>query len=378
MAARIPIRRKLAAALAIPIAALLVVAGLEVLQSTREANEVKEQTDLATASVGPSGLITSLQNERNFASLWLLGFEGTVELPVENFDEAKQATDDAIAGFRADIESKGSEVEETYASALDTLDGLTELRQQVDTYEGKRDTSNTGTSDPNFVGYTEMVAGLFDANTQVALAIDDPVLRRGVELTDLASRQTDVIARTIRSLLLPGVTGNTLLDTPPELAEASGLFSQVVENESQVHSLGAGVYGPPARRLKEDNDTAGFIPLVQKTIDDAGPVPLGEILDTVSVDQDTAWYGFRHRVEDILLDRADDLNAAAERTRMWFIVLAAVAVGVAVGVTWLVSRSITRPLRSLTGQATAMADHRLPEAVLDILDTPLGEDVEVP
>jgi signal transduction histidine kinase len=378
VAARIPIRRKLAAALAIPIAALLVVAGLEVLQSTREANEVKEQTDLATASVGPSGLITSLQNERNFASLWLLGFEGTVELPVENFDEAKQATDDAIAGFRADIESKGSEVEETYASALDTLDGLTELRQQVDTYEGKRDTSNTGTSDPNFVGYTEMVAGLFDANTQVALAIDDPVLRRGVELTDLASRQTDVIARTIRSLLLPGVTGNTLLDTPPELAEASGLFSQVVENESQVHSLGAGVYGPPARRLKEDNDTAGFIPLVQKTIDDAGPVPLGEILDTVSVDQDTAWYGFRHRVEDILLDRADDLNAAAERTRMWFIVLAAVAVGVAVGVTWLVSRSITRPLRSLTGQATAMADHRLPEAVLDILDTPLGEDVEVP
>jgi hypothetical protein len=249
VAARIPIRRKLAAALAIPIAALLVVAGLEVLQSTREANEVKEQTDLATASVGPSGLITSLQNERNYASLWLLGFEGAVELPVENFDEAKQATDDAIAGFRADIESKGSEVEETYASALDTLDGLTELRQQVDTYEGKRDTSNTGTSDPNFVGYTEMVAGLFDANTQVALAIDDPVLRRGVELTDLASRQTDVIARTIRSLLLPGVTGNTLLDTPPELAEASGLFSQVVENESQVHSLVAGVDGPPALRL---------------------------------------------------------------------------------------------------------------------------------
>ena len=58
--------------------------------------------------------------------------------------------------------------------------------------------------------------------------------------------------------------------------------------------------------------------------------------------------------------------------------LAALALGVAILVTWLVSRSITRPLRSLTRQATAMADHRLPEAVLDILDTPLGEDVEVP
>ncbi|MGH9217340.1 MAG: nitrate- and nitrite sensing domain-containing protein, partial [Acidimicrobiales bacterium] len=378
MVGRIPIRRKLAAALAIPIAALLVVAGLEVLQSTREANDVKEQTDLATASIGPSGIINSLQNERNYASLWLLGFEDTVQVPVESFDEAKQATDAAIAGFRADIESKGGEVAETYGPALEALDGLTELRQQVDTYEGDRNTLNTDTSDPNFMGYTEIVAGLFDANTQVALAIDDPVLRRGVELSDFASRQTDVIARTIRSLLLPGVTGNGLLDTPAEIAEASELFSQVLDNESQVQSLGAGVYGPPARRLKHENDVTGFIPLVQKTIDEAGAVPIVPILDTVDIDQDTAWYGFRHRVEDILVDRADDLNAAADRTRMWFIVLAAVAVAVAVAVTWLVSRSITRPLRSLTGQATAMADHRLPEAVLDILETPLGEDVEVP
>ncbi|HET6665442.1 MAG TPA: nitrate- and nitrite sensing domain-containing protein, partial [Acidimicrobiales bacterium] len=334
MARRIPIRRKLAAALAIPIAALLVVAGLEVLQSTREADQVKEQTDLATASIGPSGLINSLQNERNYASLWLLGFEGTVQLPVESFDEAKQATDAAIASFRADVERKGGEVAETYGPALETLDGLAELRQQVDTYKGERNTFNTDASDPNFVGYTEIVAGLFDANTQVALAIDDPVLRRGVELSDLASRQTDVIARTIRSLLLPGVTGNNRLDMPAEIAGASELFSQVLDNEAQVQSLGAGVYEPAAQRLKHENEVTGFIPLAQKTIDEAGAVPIVPILDTVDVDQDTAWYGFRHRVEDILLDRADDLNAAAERTRMWFIVLAAVAVAVAVIVTW--------------------------------------------
>ena len=379
MARRIPIRRKLAAALAIPIAALLVVAGLEVLQSTRDGDEVKEQTDLATASVGPSGVISSLQDERNFASLWLLNQERNVEVPVETFDEAKQATDAAIESFRADVEGKGGEVIETYGPALEALDGLTELRQQVDTYEGERGLFNTDVSDPNFVAYTEIVAGLFDANTQVALAIDDPVLRRGVELTDLASRQADVIARTIRSLLLAGVTGNGQLDDSPEIAEASGLFSQVLDNDAQAQSLSAGVYEPAARRLKEENDAMGFIPLAQTTIDDApGTVPVVEILNTVDVDQTTGWYGFRHRVEDILVDRADDLNAAAERTRLWFIVLAAVAVAVAVGVTWLVSRSITRPLRSLTRQATVMADHRLPEAVLDILDTPLGEDVEVP
>jgi signal transduction histidine kinase len=379
VARRIPIRRKLAAALAIPIAALLVVAGLEVLQSTRDAAEVKDQTDLATASVGPSGVISSLQDERNYASLWLLNQEKVVEVPVKSFDEAKQRTDAAIADFRSDVESKGGEVVETYGPAFEALDGLTELRQQVDTFQGERSLDNTPVSDPNFVGYTEIITGLFEANTQVALAIDDPVLRRGVELSDLASRQTDVIARTIRSLLLPGVTGNSQLDSSPEIADASGTFSQVLDYEAQVQALGAGVYEPATRRLLEENEAQGFIPLVQKTLDEApGPVPVGDILATVNVDQDTAWYGFRHRVEDILVDRADDLNAAAERMRLWFMVLAVVAVGVAVGVTWVVSRSITRPLRSLTGQATAMADHRLPEAVLDILDTPLGEDVDVP
>ncbi|MGH9191879.1 MAG: nitrate- and nitrite sensing domain-containing protein, partial [Acidimicrobiales bacterium] len=375
MALRIPIRRKLAAALAIPIAALLVVAGLEVLQSTREADEVKDQTDLATASIGPSGVINSLQNERNYASLWLLGQEANVEVPVESFDEAKQATDAAATSFRADVERKGGEVRETYGPALEALDGLPELRRQVDTFEGERGLFNTDASDPNFQGYTEIVGPLFEANTQVALAIDDPILRRGVELTDISSRQTDMIARTIRSLLLPAVTPNNVFDTPAEIAETSELFGQVIDNRAQILSLGTGVYQGATDRLIEESDATGFIPIVQETLDQApGPVPIVEILDTVDIDQNTSYYGFRNRVEDVLLDRGGDLNAAADRTRMWFIVLAGVAVAVAVGVTWLVSRSITRPLRSLTGQATKMADHRLPEAVLDILETPLGED----
>src|SRR5919198_2020161 len=50
----------------------------------------------------------------------------------------------------------------------------------------------------------------------------------------------------------------------------------------------------------------------------------------------------------------------------------------ATALVWLVSRSITRPLRSLTKQAKEMAEHRLPDAVLDILETPLGDDVDVP
>ena len=58
-----------------------------------------------------------------------------------------------------------------------------------------------------------------------------------------------------------------------------------------------------------------------------------------------------------------------------------IAVGgllVALLVTWIASRSITRPLRSLKRQAEEMADTRLPAAVRQILDTPAGEDVVIP
>ncbi|HKX70509.1 MAG TPA: nitrate- and nitrite sensing domain-containing protein, partial [Acidimicrobiales bacterium] len=379
MARRIPIRRKLAAALAIPITALLVVAGLEVAQSLRERDEIAEQTKLATASIGPSGLITAIQNERNYASVWLLGFEDTVQLPVTSFDEAKSATNAAAAAFRADIERKGGEAEETYAPALEALDGLAEVRATVDNFEGELGLVNIDISDPLFQGYTDIVTGLFDANSQVALAVDDPVLRRGLELTDIASRQTDIIARTLRSMVFSGLSPGGL-DQPEEIAEASGLFGQVLTNQSQAQSLGTGIYEPLARELKRESDATGFVDLAQQTLDEAGtePVPITPLLETVSIDQDTSWYGFRHSVEDAVLDRADELNDAATRTMIWFLVLAGVAAAVALGVTWLVSRSITRPLRSLTGQAKVMADHRLPEAVIDILDTPLGDDVEIP
>ncbi|HYZ98864.1 MAG TPA: nitrate- and nitrite sensing domain-containing protein, partial [Acidimicrobiales bacterium] len=339
MARRIPIRRKLALALVLPITGLLVVAAIEVVQSARQRDEVREQTDLATASVGPAGLITSLQNERNFAALRMLGFEGAVELPVDSWEEAKQATDDALARFRDDVEDKGGDVVETYGPALATLDdGLADLRETVDTFDREPGVGNTDITDPNFLGYTGIITGLFDANTQVASSIEDPVLRRGVELIDISTRQTDAIALTIRSLLLAGVgateDGNAVLDKPAEIAEGAEMFGLVQEFREQARLLGTGVYEPLAERLREESDATGFMEIARQTLDEGGEVPLTDILDTVSVDDDTSWYGFRNRVADVVVDRADELDAAAFRTLLWFAVLAGAALAVAAGVTW--------------------------------------------
>jgi signal transduction histidine kinase len=376
---RIPIRTKLAAALAIPIAALLSVSVLEVAQSSREADKVRDQTELATSSIGPSGLITGLQNERNYGSVWLLGFEGALELPVKSFEEATANTDAAIANFKDEIEAKGGDVAETFGPVIEEIDReIQGYRQIVTGFSGERGLNNTPTSEPFFNGYTALIDRTFQASGRVALAIDDATLRRGVELTDLASHQIEVTARLIRAFLLAGVTG--MLDTPEEIGEASGLLGQLENNMATIHQLAIGRYEAPAAKAEGEVLAAGVIDLSHQAIDTAGtePVPVSKFTASVSRKDDEGWNGFRTAVNEEIERRAGELNDDAARSRQLYMALALLAVAVAVLVTWLVSRSITRPLRSLTRQAKEMAERRLPEAVVDILETPLGDDVTVP
>ncbi|HEX6421465.1 MAG TPA: nitrate- and nitrite sensing domain-containing protein [Acidimicrobiales bacterium] len=376
MPRRIPIRLKLAAALAVPICALLVVSVIEVTQSSRHVGDTREQTELATAAIGPGGLITALQNERNFGSVYLLGFEGNIQLPVASFDEAVAETDAAIDEFQAEIESKGGAVSRTYAPALrEVRDRIGELRAIVTGYDGPRTEDATGVSEPFFTGVTELIDRVFQANAQVPLSIDDPTLRRGVELTDLATRQIENLARLTRVVLLAGVGGG--LDEPTEIAEAAGLVGQVEANIDQTRDLGVGRYRDATEAVIEEFTASGYLGIVQQAIDTT-EVDIAGMMNALSREEDRGYNGFRTRINDQLVARAGELNDGADATQNRYIGLALAAVVVAALVTWLVSRSITRPLRSLTHQAKEMAEHRLPEAVTEILETPLGDDVTVP
>ncbi len=377
MPRRIPIRTKLAAALAVPICALLLVSVLEVRQSAASARETKSQTELATASIGPGGIITTLQNERNYGSVWLLGFEATLQLPVTSFEEAAAATDEAIETFRADLEDKPQSVEDTYAPALDHITTqLEELRPMVETYTGERNPEAAQpVSDPFFRGYTALIDELFRANGQAALAIDDPTLRRGVELTDLASHQIENVARLTRVLLLAGVSGG--LTEPPDVAEAAGLLGQVETGVEQVRQLGTGRYQPAAAKVDEEFATSGFTELARSAIE-TGTVQVADTMASLSREDDEGYNGFRNTVNGEIEDRADELLDESAATQRRYLALGVLALVVAGIVTWLVSRSITKPLRSLTEQAKSMAEERLPAAVTDILETPLGDDVTVP
>src|SRR5262245_22572467 len=147
----------------------------EVVSLAREARQVRDQTDLAAAMIGPNGLITALQDERTYASAYPVGVEQQVKLDVVGFAETRSATDNAKARFEEELDRRGPTARSAYTAALARLADLPGLRQQVDAGADApvRNMSRIDVSTQFFDAYTEMVEPFFGGMTQLSIAMDD-------------------------------------------------------------------------------------------------------------------------------------------------------------------------------------------------------------
>jgi len=376
---RIPIRLKLASALALPLAALAAVSVVEVSQTAGEVREVRRQTDLARSTIGPSGLISSLQNERTWPAVELIGSEDQIGAMVTGYDETRRRTDEAIEAFRDELGSADDLVAGAFEPALGGLDALEDLRADIDAFAGPRrpEAASVAFAGEIFDGYTELINPFFDATTRVTLEVDaDTDLRQGTELADASARALELLALMLRQTITLGLLTEGGLDQPAEIAEVSTLQ---VEYEDHVETLlsASGRWAAIAdeafpRELHDAVTTEVDRALASSHVD------LPTMLGAVNAPRDEGYLPYQEAIHAEINSRADALNDAAEARRIWYAVLALGVVLTAATLTWLVSRSITRPLRSLTRQARDMAEEGLPGAVLEILDTPLGDDVTVP
>ena len=370
---RISIGFKLVAALAAPMLGLLAVIAVKVFDTSHEMGEVRDETAMATAAIGPSGLMTGLQAERNWAVIELIGQDAIVGLPVTGYEETRQATDMAIAAFEQEVAEKGGAVTEAYGPALEGLDDLQTLRADIDAFTAPRSLANNNYADGVFNRYAELIDPFHDGNTRLALTIDDHTLRAGVELVDVTSRQIEAVAGLLRDILQGELNGGIDRADLVTIAAGSGRFRRQAR-------LVADALPPYAADDTERRTIAAFDQEVLASADEAiaGRVDVGQVLQVADVPVEESYMGWRDEVSRQLVLEADAVRDAADRRMAVLRVLAIVAVAVATVATWLVSRSITGPLRMVTRQATDMADRRLPEAVGGILDTPLGDDVHYP
>ena len=377
MLRRIPIRVKVAGALALPLVGLVAAVVIGVSATTSVSDSVSRQTGLANASVGHAGLIGALQDERNLALLAMLGIGDALTLEVTDTGSARQSTDAAATALHHSISGQRDRLRDDYAAALESLVDLPGLREQADAASATPGPWNREAAHTVFAGYTSMIATLFASHDRFSLEVVDPEIRQGDDLVHYGSHATDAVAQLAERLIYVG-TGPGGVDEPVEAAEIASLRRDVERNNSAVQVRGTGPYTAAAADLAANPRVTALPDLADQVISDAGVVDPRALLAVTPLGPEGGYPAFRDDVVAVLDQRAAELRADADdRRRLYLGGLLALVVA-AVLVAWLVSRSITRPLRDLSVKARAMATYRLPVAVQDILDAPSGEDLVVP
>jgi signal transduction histidine kinase len=374
---RVPIRTKLAAALAVPLLGLCAITAIEVVDTSRDVQRVHDQTELARASIGPAGVLTEIQDERTWTVTELIGADALIGVPVTDYEEAWNATDQAIAAFRDTVAGSSATVQDAYRPALENLSKLQEIRTSVQNNTEARGLAPTMVqfADEIFTSYAELIEPFFDATQRVAIAVDDGELRQWTTLVGRASQQVEGLGNLSRRLALDSSLGDGI-NAAAEIAAASRLrdeFESVNQELLQAPEPFASVVD-----ASFDHDLVDNFSVTLESALAGQQVTFDALMESLNVPPTHGYMGLRDQLAGGLNTRADELNADAASRERLYIGLAILTVGAALVLTWLVSRSITRPLRSLTRQATEMAERRLPDAVNQILDTPPGEDVAVP
>jgi signal transduction histidine kinase len=370
---RIPIRVKLAGALAVPLIALIAMATIEVLRADARAADVRAETELATAAVGPGSLISTLQDERNFSGVNLLGLNDALTLNVTSFEEARENTDAARSQMDEFLAAQTDEVAAYFAAGIEAIDAsLADLRADVDGFSGARDTNNAPFANEIFDRYTEVISILVDDTSGIALDIDDASLRTGVELVNLATLNYETNAGIVRSILLPFLTGDTSIEARLQVASEVAR-SRTEQREVMERSVGQ-YAGIPEQDVESAANVAQFAAFEDFIA--TGNTDVDTLASAVSGDAEGG-VNLRQLTADALAADADRLVSDAEASQRNVLIVAVALTALALGATILATRSITRPLRSLTKQARDMAGERLPNAVQEVLETPLGEDVSL-
>jgi signal transduction histidine kinase len=369
------IRTKLAVALAVPLAALVAVAGIELLDAKSQVDRAKSQAQLAEASIGPGSVVVHLQEERNRTYVDLAGLGANASLTSTDPAEARTATDQAASQFRQQISSRGGVVRAAFDPAWTALASIGQLRTDVDGHVDPKGGVDSAFGDLVFQRYTDIIDAFFDGTAQVALSVDDASLRNGATIVDASTRQGEIRTRIVRSIVQAKATGQ--LDDAIVRQDVAALYDRSQQLDVAIRAAATGAYAGVGEVTLSEPGVQAFNNQIESYLggDQPNTVPL---LIALGSDDTSGYPGLRARAARILALEATKKqdDALAQQTLYAGIALAGLLLTLVI--TWLASRSITRPLRSLKAQAQEMAGTRLPAAVRQILDTPPGEDVVIP
>ncbi len=376
------IRTKFAAALAVPLAVLVGLAALGVLGSLHRQRSARSQQATAAAALSPTGLVSALQNERNEASLQLLGLDQSVSLGVRSNAQARAATALSSEQFRLTL-AGSSVASSAYDPALAGLDQLGAIRRYADGFAGARSLSDpaaTAAATSVYERYSAVVQRFLDAASRVAPTIADTTLRDGAEILDASLRQSEAQAQVVHDVFDATFVGG-LAGNPPILVATSADLGAYQAWTSRLASLSVAPYESAVATMSGSAATGHFVSLVQSYLSGARPDLIALLSSTAaggSSGSVTPYKAATIQVASLSSARAGHLLSAASRQLWLFVGLGLLALIFGLAVILRASHSISRPLVRLARQAEELADHRLGAAVATMLDGGSPSDDDLP
>jgi signal transduction histidine kinase len=349
------LRPKIALILLLPVAALLLLAGLRIgssVSTSRQAAQVRGQTEFALRG---TALAHELERERGLTLGGLLAGR-----PGSGLGEQRTATNQALAAYRdsaadLDVGALAPATAEKLASARNRLEGLTGLRRDV----------NRGAiaAAAALDYYNTTIADLLNTNRGLASGIADPQLAQKVGAFVAVSRIKELAALEREQI-------SQVLDHGRFAPGQFRRFTSTVATRAVLLS--------EFRSSADDAQRAVFVdtlvgPEVQRARELQAAAVAGEGAARLDIDPAEWWtvnsaeIDLLRRVEERLGAAAVDASRADETAaRMRAGIDAAgvlLVLVLAVGLSLLVVRSLLRPLGLLRSSAEEVAHSQLPGVV---------------
>ena len=340
----------------------------------------RPQAELAETSLGPGSLVVHLQNERNRAAIDLIGLGAAAELAVEDNPEARGLTDPAAEAFARRRPGSRRPRAARPSSRRGRPSRTSRTSAPTSTPTTARWTAPTSSSPTRSSSATRPSSRPSStAPRRSCSTVDDADLRNGAEIVDATTRQSEMRARIVRDVVQATITGR--LDDacrPPGGRGAASTAARASTTRSAPTPAAPTPVSPtrpsPRRACRASTGRS------RRYLAGDG-VEITPLLDARSPPIPTIGYtGLRDQGRPTCSPPRPTAceDEAIARQQLFIGHRARRPASSRSLVTWMASRSITRPLRSLKRQAEEMADTRLPAAVRQILDTPPGEDVVIP
>jgi hypothetical protein len=268
-------------------------------ERTQERSE--EGVAAAETVVASRDLIEAFRDERNLASLNLMGLTDLVDGSIEDNDEARSRSDAVLADLESTVVALDVEAESAFRPMLDAAADLDTLRSEIDSRPGPPSMAEADYANGVFGRYSEVIDSLLEVDLAAEVVLDDPDLRRGTGLFARGLQQDELTERAFLVVVQGAMSDGQ--HTSAWGTEVASLHAQLEEGQAGVEELAADSdYEATAERLGAELEAAGFLAKVSEILA-TGDIDIAAVLDSMNTAPDEGWPGFLDRVERILTEQ---------------------------------------------------------------------------